>query len=482
MKTRPVRLPAVGGGGQAEHDDPGRRGRRTRARAGPSTSWSANAARRSAGHLLAPGHQPGAAAAGDDLVAQRGQGRARLRGVAGSGAHGRQRTMAAVPARRTPAHAVALLVRHGRTPTTGSVLPGRAPGLHLSDEGRAQAEAAAERIAALTRPPVAVYASPLERAVETAKPIAAASGCGCGSSGACSSATSAPGPGQKLSDAAPATRVADRRCRCPSAFRFPGGESFAEMQARMVGHPRPAGERHGGASFVAVSHADPIKAAVADTAGVPLDLFQRLVVSPCSVTALVRGGEARTVLCVNAAVVPGRAGPVVTGAAGEPGPRPRRPRPVHRRGPGPGGPAGLPAAVPQRRHPPHLEGREAAGVGAGRVPRPACSPTSSDPTTLPDDADLDEPSEPHWVVGTLGVSYDEALDRIVRRRRGARRRGRGGRRGPVHHHSRPRPPPSPCGRPPWWRRAAHRARCAACPLDPSGHTCPRTNGHRPPAS
>jgi hypothetical protein len=50
---------------------------------------------------------------------------------------------------------------------------------------------------------------------------------------------------------------------------------------------------------VAVSHADPIKAAVAATAGVPLDLFQRLVVSPCSVTALVRGESGSHVLCVN---------------------------------------------------------------------------------------------------------------------------------------------------------------------------------------
>ena len=66
-----------------------------------------------------------------------------------------------------------LLVRHGKTPTTGTVLPGRAPGLHLSDEGQAQAEAVAGRIAALSGPggraPVAVYASPLERTTETAR-------------------------------------------------------------------------------------------------------------------------------------------------------------------------------------------------------------------------------------------------------------------------------------------------------------------------
>ncbi len=65
-------------------------------------------------------------------------------------------------------------MRHGRTPTTGAVLPGRAGGLHLSDEGRSQAQMAATRIAELRRPPIAVYTSPLERAVETARPIAAA--------------------------------------------------------------------------------------------------------------------------------------------------------------------------------------------------------------------------------------------------------------------------------------------------------------------
>src|SRR5262245_32642006 len=70
---------------------------------------------------------------------------------------------------------VVLLVRHGQTPTTGKVLPGRARGLHLADEGRAQAEAAAERIAALKRVD-AIYSSPLERTKETAAPIGRARG------------------------------------------------------------------------------------------------------------------------------------------------------------------------------------------------------------------------------------------------------------------------------------------------------------------
>ena len=206
--------------------------------------------------------------------------------------------MPVVTPRRPPGPAVALLVRHGRTATTGKVLPGRAPGLHLSAAGRAQAEAAAERIAALTRPPVAVYASPLERTVETARPIAAELGlkvrierglleCDVGS-----------WTGARLSTLR-RRREWHTVVQLPSAFRFPDGESFAEMQARITATIDRLSEAHRGDSFVAVSHADPIKAAVAATAGVPLDLFQRLVVSPCSVSVLVRGDSAMYVLAVN---------------------------------------------------------------------------------------------------------------------------------------------------------------------------------------
>jgi len=203
-----------------------------------------------------------------------------------------------VPSRR-PAPALALLVRHGRTPTTGNVLPGRAPGLHLSEEGLAQAEQAAQRIGTLRRPPVAVYASPLERAVETARPIARRLGLRVRIERGLLECDFGSWTGAALG------RLRRRRewqqvQHGPAAFRFPGGESFAEMQLRVTAALDRLAERHAGAAFVAVSHADPIKAAVAATAGVPLDLFQRLVVSPGSVTALVRGNGAAHVLCVNA--------------------------------------------------------------------------------------------------------------------------------------------------------------------------------------
>lgn len=203
-----------------------------------------------------------------------------------------------VTPRRPAGPAVALLVRHGRTATTGKVLPGRAPGLHLSDAGRAQAEAAADRIAALDPAPQAVYASPLERAVETARPIAARLGCKVRVERGLLECDFGTWTGARL-----ATLRRRREWRTvlslPSAFRFPEGESFAEMQARVTATLDRLAVRHPGGSFVAVSHADPIKAAVAATAGVPLDLFQRLVISPCSVTVLVRGEASMHVLAVN---------------------------------------------------------------------------------------------------------------------------------------------------------------------------------------
>jgi probable phosphoglycerate mutase len=85
----------------------------------------------------------------------------------------------------------------------------------------------------------------------------------------------------------------------PSGFRFPGGESFLEMQDRMVGTVQRLADRHRGGVIVCVSHADTIKAAVAQALGTHLDLFQRIVISTCSVTAVIYGPGAPVVLTVN---------------------------------------------------------------------------------------------------------------------------------------------------------------------------------------
>jgi probable phosphoglycerate mutase len=198
---------------------------------------------------------------------------------------------------------VLLLVRHGKTPTTGKVLPGRAPGLHLSDEGQGQAEEVAARIAALgvsggKRPPVAIYSSPLERTTETARPIARHLGLRVRTDRGLIECDFGDWTGSRLSSLSKKPEWAQVQ-RCPSGFRFPNGESFLEMQARVSSAISRLVRLHRGETVVAVSHADPIKAALSSAAGTPLDLFQRLVVSPCSVSALAYGGAGPHVLTVN---------------------------------------------------------------------------------------------------------------------------------------------------------------------------------------
>ena len=198
---------------------------------------------------------------------------------------------------KPPPATVALFVRHGVTATTGKVLPGRARGLHLSDAGRAQADAVAERLARLKKVD-AIYASPLERTRETAAPIGRRLGLPVGTERGLLECDFGDWTGAELKALAklPEWRTVQRY---PSGFRFPGGESFTEMQARITGAVARLRDRHPGQTVVLVSHADPIKAAVADATGTPLDLFQRLVVSPCSVSAIAYGDGGPTVLSVN---------------------------------------------------------------------------------------------------------------------------------------------------------------------------------------
>ncbi len=200
-----------------------------------------------------------------------------------------------------PPPTLVLLVRHGQTPTTGKVLPGRAPGLHLADKGQQQAQIVADRIASLQtakRKVAAVYASPMERTQETAAPISKALGLRTRRSAGLIEADFGEWTGAELKALSklPEWRTVQRN---PSGFRFPGGESFIEMQTRICGAIQRLCAAHPGETIVAVSHADPIKAAVAHAMGTPLDLFQRIVVSPCSVSAILYGVDGPIVLAVN---------------------------------------------------------------------------------------------------------------------------------------------------------------------------------------
>lgn len=196
-----------------------------------------------------------------------------------------------------PASTLLLLVRHGQTPTTGTTLPGRAPGLHLADAGHQQAARAAERIAELPKVD-AVYASPLERARQTAAPIGKAVGQRVKVERGLLEADFGEWTGRPLKELMKLPEWTTVQ-RSPSTFRFPGGESFSEMQHRITSTLHRLAERHAGGVIVCVSHADPIKAAVAHALGTHLDLFQRIVISTCSISAVAHTSGGPIVLSVN---------------------------------------------------------------------------------------------------------------------------------------------------------------------------------------
>jgi probable phosphomutase (TIGR03848 family) len=184
-----------------------------------------------------------------------------------------------------------ILVRHGRTTANDSgVLAGRGAGVHLDEVGSAQAESVGRRLADL--PLRRLVSSPLVRCRETLAAIRAQQSappqvrteagiteCGYGQ-----------WTGQPLKKLAkdPLWKTVQNQ---PSAVTFPDGESMQQMQARAVagirGHDGEVEAEHGAdALWVAVSHGDVIKSVLADALGLHLDLFQRIVVEPGSVSVV----------------------------------------------------------------------------------------------------------------------------------------------------------------------------------------------------
>ena len=196
-----------------------------------------------------------------------------------------------------PSSTLVLLIRHGQTPTTGKTLPGRAKGLHLAETGHQQARDVADRLGVLKRLD-AIYASPLERARETAAPLAKARTLPVTIERGLLECEFGEWTGAELKDLMKKPEWATVQ-RYPSGFRFPGGESFAEMQTRMSSTVQRLAAAHVGGVIACVSHADPIKACIADALGTHLDLFQRISISTCSVSAIAYGPTGPNVLCVN---------------------------------------------------------------------------------------------------------------------------------------------------------------------------------------
>ncbi len=179
-----------------------------------------------------------------------------------------------------------VLVRHAVTAQTGPLLSGRTPGIDLSDLGNEQASAAGERLASL--PIAAVYASPIERTRQTAAHIASHHHLEVQVLDGVIEADYGEWTGGRIEDLAK-TDLWKTVQRTPSRARFPNGESIAEMQTRTVTALESVVAAHPGEMVVVVSHADPIKSVIAHFTGVHLDLFQRISVSPASVTVFSLG-------------------------------------------------------------------------------------------------------------------------------------------------------------------------------------------------
>ena len=179
-----------------------------------------------------------------------------------------------------------LLLRHAVTEHTGARLSGWMPGLHLSEEGRRQAEGLAGRLEPV--PVDAVYASPLERCQETAAVVADARGLKIQTMEDVGEVRYGDWTGRTIKELGkePLWKVVQAT---PSAARIPAGESLFEMQARAVQAVERLREAHPRQTVAVCSHADVIKALVCHYLGMHLDLFQRVVVSPESVTAIAFG-------------------------------------------------------------------------------------------------------------------------------------------------------------------------------------------------
>lgn len=192
-----------------------------------------------------------------------------------------------------------LLIRHGENEyvKTGK-LAGHLPGIHLNERGQKQAQALGEALANV--PIKAIYSSPLERAMETAAPIATSHNIDILQEPALMDANVGKWQGKSLKvlRLMNAWKVVQHS---PSRFQFPEGESFVDVQTRIVNVLEGIVKKHNKPKDIiaVVFHADPIKLAVAHFLGLPLDHFQRLSCDTGSVSALFVGEMGANLIKLN---------------------------------------------------------------------------------------------------------------------------------------------------------------------------------------
>jgi probable phosphomutase (TIGR03848 family) len=192
--------------------------------------------------------------------------------------------------------ATLLLVRHGHTDAAGKRLTGWAPGVHLSEDGRRQAERLVTRLHGIRVD--TIVSSPLERCRETAAPLAKARGRRVVVRRAWIEVGYGDWTGRSISQLR-RTKMWRRVMTTPSNVRFPGGERLLDVQARAVDAAFDLAAEHLRGTVVVVSHADVIRLLVAHLAGMHADHLQRLSVDTASITAVSLSNGAPRLLTVN---------------------------------------------------------------------------------------------------------------------------------------------------------------------------------------
>jgi probable phosphoglycerate mutase len=189
------------------------------------------------------------------------------------------------------------LIRHGENDyLVKNRLPGHTPGIHLNGRGREQA---AELARTLSRLPIkALYSSPLERAVETAEPLAQLLGLEIQLHPDLTDTDVGNWAGRSWK-ALSRTRLWKVIQENPSHFQFPGGETFVQAQKRVTRALDAIANAHADEMIAVVFHADPIKLAVAHYLGLSLDNFQRLTAHTGSVTILKMDSSVIKLLSLN---------------------------------------------------------------------------------------------------------------------------------------------------------------------------------------
>jgi probable phosphomutase (TIGR03848 family) len=181
----------------------------------------------------------------------------------------------------------------------GKRLAGWLPDVHLNEVGQQQAAALAARLASEKGNIHAIYSSPLDRTMETARPVADVLGLDIQPLEGMAEVRYGEWEGQSIEELAKLDlwKVVQA---FPSAMQFPGGERMRDMQMRGVAAVEEVASRlEDKQRAIIVSHADVIKSVVAHYAGVHFDLFQRLVISPASITMIGLEPYAPRILCMN---------------------------------------------------------------------------------------------------------------------------------------------------------------------------------------